>query len=575
MGDGGAGSGYGDGDDGDDGDDDGDGVARRMRLRVVDHPVGDAGRRLSRVLTPARPLRSTYVYPTVIHWGSVYSSRADILRLGALVRLAATSPHSVVHVPAPPDAVARTNHLGQVPVALVVARDDVGLRPSDWPRLRARAHHGPVPGTVRTMATPAPRPPATWTGERMRFDTTHPEQLVEHAGTLFVIAHPRALFGLGDALTDCGERVATDSDVHRYGEALLTDLFPDLGLIAVEPISTSAAGSTPQSPDPRLRPGARPSTRPIGNPDGTIDDHGHPSAPSVPGGDRDRRHLGGRRTSWGTRSPRSATSCAAWSGSSGCRCCGGPAPARCRPRPGCGCCRTRASCWIWTARCGAASRGRRPLLRLGTLQSLADSWLPEVLTAFAHGAGGPGTAADVALTVASRDRLAADLADGLLDATITLDSGPPATGPVAVLGHDRVVLVASPSHPLAGVSPLTLEAVREHDFLVTEAGCIHRQCFDEFGRDIGPTLRIGMITGSLNALRRLAVNGRGLVLLPRFSVEAELESGDLVMLDLRQGLAPLAVEARWRAGIGAAEAPLAALVRLAQRYRPGARDLAA
>jgi DNA-binding transcriptional LysR family regulator len=84
-----------------------------------------------------------------------------------------------------------------------------------------------------------------------------------------------------------------------------------------------------------------------------------------------------------------------------------------------------------------------------------------------------------------------------------------------------------------------------------------------------------MITGSLNALRRLAVNGRGLVLLPRFSVEDELASGDLVMLDLRQGLAPLTIEARWRAGTGPAEAPLAALVKLTQRYRPGSRDLAA
>jgi hypothetical protein len=221
---------------GDDDAGDGDGGARRMRLRVVDHPVGDAGRRLSRVLTPARPLRSTYVYPTVVHWGWMRSSRADILRLGALVRLAATSPHSVVHIPAPLDAAARINHLGQVPAALVVARDDVGLRPSDWPRLRARAHHGPVPGTVWTVATPAPRPAARRTGARKRFAATHQEQLVGHAGTLFVIAHSSALFVLGDELTDCGELVATNSHVHRHGEVLLTDLFRGFGLIAVEPI---------------------------------------------------------------------------------------------------------------------------------------------------------------------------------------------------------------------------------------------------------------------------------------------------------------------------------------------------
>jgi DNA-binding transcriptional LysR family regulator len=212
--------------------------------------------------------------------------------------------------------------------------------------------------------------------------------------------------------------------------------------------------------------------------------------------------------------------------------------------------------------------GARPLLRIGALQSLADEWLPEILTAFDHGAAGPGTAADVTLTVASRDRLAAELAQGRLDAVFTLDSGPPSTGPSAVVGHSHVVLVAAPDHPLANVRPVTLDAVRQTEFLVTEIGCIYRQCFDEFGRDLGPSLRIGMITGSLNALRRLAVNGRGAALLPRFAVATELDAGDLVMLDLREGLAPLTIEARWRPGLGPAEKPLQALVELTQRFSP-------
>jgi DNA-binding transcriptional LysR family regulator len=109
---------------------------------------------------------------------------------------------------------------------------------------------------------------------------------------------------------------------------------------------------------------------------------------------------------------------------------------------------------------------------------------------------------------------------------------------------------------------------------VTEIGCIYRQCFDEFGRDIGPSLKIAMITGSLNALRRLAVNGRGAALLPRFSVQAELESGDLVMLDLKEGPVELTVEARWREGLGPAEAPLRALVELTQRFSPASWAMA-
>jgi DNA-binding transcriptional LysR family regulator len=211
--------------------------------------------------------------------------------------------------------------------------------------------------------------------------------------------------------------------------------------------------------------------------------------------------------------------------------------------------------------------GQRPLLRIGALQSLADEWLPEVLTAFDHGAAGPETA-DVTVTVTSRTRLMEELHDGRLDAVFTLDSGPGHDGPTAVVGHDRVVLVTAPSHPLASVRPLTLDDVRASEFLVTEIGWIYRQLFDEFGRDVGPSLKIAMITGSLNALRRLAVNGRGAALLPRYSVAAELESGDLVMLDLQEGLAPLTIEARWRDGIGPAEAPLTALVELTKKFSP-------
>lgn len=204
-----------------------------MRLRVVEYPVAGAGRRLNRILTPAAPLRSTYVHPIVVHWGFIQSSRADILRLGALVRLAAVSPHTAVHIPAPPDAADHPDFLGRTPTALLVARDDTGLRPSDWPRLRARTHHGPVPGTPRTVTTPAPRSPV----QRPRWSTArHPERMAEHAGTLFVTARPSALFAIGDELTDAGELVAADRDIHRHGEALLTEVLPDLGLIAVEPI---------------------------------------------------------------------------------------------------------------------------------------------------------------------------------------------------------------------------------------------------------------------------------------------------------------------------------------------------
>lgn len=208
-----------------------------MRLRVTAYAVADPGRRLRRILTPAPPLRNTRVHPIVIHWGSIWSSRADILRLGALARLAAVSPHTVVHVPAPSKASDRIDFAGRAPTALVLAREDAGLRLSDWPRLRARTHHGPVPGTPKTVTAPAPRSPGERSGgDRKRFSAAHPERMTEYAGTLFVTAHPRTLFALGDSLTDLGETIATDRHIHKHGESLLADVLPDMGLIAVEPI---------------------------------------------------------------------------------------------------------------------------------------------------------------------------------------------------------------------------------------------------------------------------------------------------------------------------------------------------
>jgi hypothetical protein len=99
--------------------------AARMRLRMRVHYVS-GNTRLQRVVMTAAPLRHT---------------RADLLRLGALFRLAAVSPHSAVFVPL------RANRVGEwvAPWAdsqgladLAIVRRNVHLRPSNWPSIRAR-----------------------------------------------------------------------------------------------------------------------------------------------------------------------------------------------------------------------------------------------------------------------------------------------------------------------------------------------------------------------------------------------------------------------------------------------------
>ncbi|MEU8584807.1 LysR family transcriptional regulator [Streptomyces abikoensis] len=216
---------------------------------------------------------------------------------------------------------------------------------------------------------------------------------------------------------------------------------------------------------------------------------------------------------------------------------------------------------------------RAPRLRLGALESLAVEWLPDILAAFGRGAAGPGTgAAEVRLRVAGRGVLQEELAAGRLDLVFLFDNGTPGNAPCSVVGHDRTVAVAGPGHRLARVRGLAPEELLEEEFLVAEAGCTSQMLVDRFGRDLAPRARLGMVTGSLAALRRLAAHGRGIALLPHLAVRQDLETGELVELDVRQGLEPVSIQARWRTGLGPAERSLTALVSLARRNAPWAAE---
>lgn len=197
----------------------------RMRLRVRVHAVYRQAQ-LHRVIMMRSPLPDTCL-TTILSWhcGALTSNRADLLRIGALFRLAAISPHSAVYLPLrankPTEATGfwiRENGAAD----LVIVRSDALLRPSDWPEIRARLRHGPRPGVPHKMLAPAPRP---LTAE-MLGDWTRPQlSVAEYAETVFVRASPRDLHEAGDLLTMCGDDVAVNKDIHRFGgPALLSVL---------------------------------------------------------------------------------------------------------------------------------------------------------------------------------------------------------------------------------------------------------------------------------------------------------------------------------------------------------------
>ncbi|MGE7439832.1 hypothetical protein [Kitasatospora sp. NPDC001175] len=228
----------------------------RMRLRVTSHPVADPGSGLSRILSAGPILRNTFVRPPSYQVGYLNASRADLLRLGALFRVAATSSHSAIYIPVPPGAHPMAASGDTHPMPMLLAREDTGLRPSDWPDLRHRMRRASVP--LRVTA-PAARSPDRPDDVRRRADR-HPARFAEYAATIVITARAELLFWIGDWLTAAGDRVAQDPHVHQHGESFLGDMvgfFDPKGtdqpmhafcVVAIEPIFHQARWRKQRTP---------------------------------------------------------------------------------------------------------------------------------------------------------------------------------------------------------------------------------------------------------------------------------------------------------------------------------------
>ena len=245
-----------------------------------------------------------------------------------------------------------------------------------------------------------------------------------------------------------------------------------------------------------------------------------------------------------------------------------------------------------------AAGSERPTIRVGALEALVSDWLPELLTALStlpsaseeaslvRSPAAPSLADGVEwnLSIGTHSALATQLESGQLDVVFSVSNAKsPAPAPSTVIAHDRAILVASPDHPLARKDAITVADLQAASFIVKDRNCYCGWLFDQFSRDFTPNLQVDMVTGSSLALRRMVGHGRGIALLPSFSVTQDIADGDLVPLHLEQSpdippealltLADLNIMARWRTGLDKAELPLHALLRLAKRNPPPLPDL--
>lgn len=81
------------------------------------------------------------------------------------------------------------------------------------------------------------------------------------------------------------------------------------------------------------------------------------------------------------------------------------------------------------------------------------------------GGQAPGARTETPIAAAAPRTLEQAFGAGELDLIFQYDNGIRALGPHAVVGHDRTVLVAAPSHPLARKEVVTPGEMLRYDFL--------------------------------------------------------------------------------------------------------------
>lgn len=140
---------------------------------------------------------------------------------------------------------------------------------------------------------------------------------------------------------------------------------------------------------------------------------------------------------------------------------------------------------------------------------------------------------EVSLFVGNRGQLLERLAANRDDLYIL--GRPPERSRAAAepFAENRLIIVASPDHPLAGQADIVPERLDGLSFILREEGSGTRLAAEAFFDEHGIMPRTRMELGSNEAVKQSVASGLGVTLISEMTVQAELAAGSLVRLDVR------------------------------------------
>ena len=141
---------------------------------------------------------------------------------------------------------------------------------------------------------------------------------------------------------------------------------------------------------------------------------------------------------------------------------------------------------------------------------------------------------NVTLNVANREAVLKQVADNATDLAVM--GQPPENSDLAAepFMKNPLVVIAPPSHPLCKLKRVKLNRLEREVFLLREQGSGTRGAMERFFAEHGIQLRTGMEMGTNEAIKQAVQAGMGLGILSQHSIELELETGRLAVLNVER-----------------------------------------
>ncbi len=160
--------------------------------------------------------------------------------------------------------------------------------------------------------------------------------------------------------------------------------------------------------------------------------------------------------------------------------------------------------------------------------STANYFAPQLLAVFCR----RHENVTLSLNVANRESMLHQLADNEMDMAIM---GQPPEGldiEAAPFMENPLVVIASPTHPLAREHGISPERLANETFIVREKGSGTRGAMERFFQQHGMTLHTGMEMSTTEAIKQAVQADMGLAVVSLHTIALELETRRLAVLDV-------------------------------------------